>query len=108
VDPARSDTTGARNPPPVDLPALSAEIRQLGRLMENEATRSSAIRRADSLYRRTDLPDGMRAQAAGLFVDMHIALDQSDSACAWVGRAIALDSGNPSYRQVRTMLGCAQ
>jgi hypothetical protein len=50
----------------------------------------------------------MRAQAAGLFVDMHIALDQSDSACAWVGRAIALDSGNPSYRQVRTMLGCAQ
>jgi hypothetical protein len=102
ADTTRPDSTPITIPTPaVDLSAIASQLVQLGRDMGAAGTRSTAIRAAEILAERTDLPDSLRAKAAGLAAEGYFDAGNTTDACRMNSMAIRLDRGNPVYVTAR-------
>jgi len=91
----------------LDTAALRTTLVDLGRQIAVDRTRASARERALALYGEPDVPAVMRGLAASVVAESY-EVERPADACRWIGRALALDPDNVSYRQYKTVIlvGC--
>ena len=105
----QEETGPGRADPPVvvpDLQTIADEFITLGRQVStnnSDQIRAAARRRAQEIYEMSELPDSMRAKAAGLMAESYEEVSMED-ACRWVDQAINLQPGNEAYRNFKEFI----
>ncbi len=101
-------TAPPSQPPAVDSAAVHAELIELGRLVDEDATRDRARTRAQTLSEMANIPMSLRAIGASVVGEAYLVEGRIDDACRWIGQASRLAPANETYTRTFSRLGCSQ
>jgi serine/threonine-protein kinase len=92
----------------LDLFAISAELDAMIEQLDNEQTRSQAMKRSEAIYNNSSVPDSLRASAASMLGFGYSLQGDVPTACDWVRRATRRAPTNSRYPRMLDQLGCGQ